>query len=186
MKIIILTPFTDDSQLKKDTKPFVDFVTDKGHKAHVIGTAPKKTSKDGEDQDFAVSISNEIKNADAVIITPSITGIELGGVISLALQHRKTTLAFYEKQKPESILFSATNLISCVKFDAKTANDLETVMKPFLNDIKKKKLLYRFNLMLSREMNVFLSHKSRENGVSKADYVRTLIFRDMGMQEDAQ
>jgi hypothetical protein len=55
-------------------------------------------------------------------------------------------------------------------------------MKPFFTDIKKKKLLYRFNLMLSREMNIFLGQRSREHGVSKADYVRTLIFKDMGVQ----
>lgn len=181
MKIVILTPFTEQSQIQKDTQAFVDVCTQKGHKTHIVCTSPQKTV-DGED--YAISISNEIKNADAVIITPNITGIELGGCVSLSMQHRKSTLLCYGKEKPESILFNSTNLVTMVKYTEKTKNELESVMKPFFTDIKKKKLLYRFNLMLSREMNIFLSHRSREHGVSKADYVRTLIFKDMGVETE--
>ncbi len=182
MKIVILTPFTKSAEIQKDTKAFVDFCTQKGHKVNIVSTsAPQKETS--EDTEYTISISNEIKNADAVIITASISGIELGGCLSLALQHRKSTLLCYTKKKPESVLFASTNMITMVKCDDKTMNNLEEVMKPFFSDTKKKKLLYRFNLMLSREMNIFLSKKSRENGVSKADYVRQLITRDLGQEE---
>lgn len=185
MRIIILTPQTEASQLKRDTKPLIDFITNKGHKADVVSVAQKKTARAGEDSDYAFSISNEIKNADAVIITPGLAGIELGICISLCLQHRKTTLVGYDRVKPESSLIAATNMISYFKFNEKSLGELEQVMKPFFTDIRKKKLLYRFNLMLSREMNVFLGQRSREHGVSKADYVRTLILRDMGVSDAA-
>lgn len=184
MKIVILTHSSESAQIKKDTKVFVDFIEKKGHKAEIISTEPKKKMAESDLQEFTISISNEIKNADAVIITPNITNIELGGCISLCMQHRKTTLVYYERVKPESILFASSNLVKMVKYSEKIGADLETVMKPFFTDIKKKKLLYRFNLMLSREMNVFLSHRSREHGVSKADYVRQLIFKDMGVAEE--
>lgn len=183
MRIVILTPANEQSQIKKETKPLEDFITAKGHKADVLSITPKK-SKSDEESDFAISISNEIKNADAVVIIPGMSGIELGICISLCLQHRKTTLVGYERVKPETSLIASTNLITMFKYNDKTVEDLEQIMKPFFSDIKKKKLLYRFNLMLSREMNIFLSHRSREHGVSKADYVRQLIFRDMGVQED--
>lgn len=179
MKLVILTPFTNKTDIAKDTKAFVDFCTKKGHKPNVVSTAMPSSA----DEDYAVSISNEIKNADAVIITPSISGIELGGCISLALQHRKNTLLCYSKTKPESILFSSSHLITMIKWTDKTKDQLDEIMRPFFNDTKKKKLLYRFNLMLSREMNIFLDRKSRDHAVSKADYVRQLVLKDMGSEE---
>ncbi|MCX7996630.1 MAG: hypothetical protein N2691_02605 [Patescibacteria group bacterium] len=184
MRIIILAPQTEASQLKRDTKPLIDFITEKGHKADIVSITAKKSLKAGEDQDYAFSISNEIKNADAIIIIPGLGGIELGICMSLCLQHRKTTLVGYDRVKPESPLIAATNMISFFKYNEKSLGELEQVMKPFFTDIRKKKLLYRFNLMLSREMNLFLGKRSRENAVSKADYVRTLILKDMGMAEE--
>lgn len=75
-------------------------------------------------------------------------------------------------------------MITFVKYTEKAMEEMETILKPFFTDIKKKRLLYRFNLMLSREMNIFLGHRSREHGVSKADYVRQLIVRDLGTTEE--
>lgn len=179
MKILIVTPHTSPSEIKKDAAPYATIIEKKGHKVNVVSTRQKSG-----DDDYAVSISNEIKNADAVIVPPSIVGIELGGIISLALQHRKSTMLVYNDTKPESILFSATHLITMIKFDGKDTDSLEAEFKPFFTDVRKKKLLYRFNLMLSREMNAFLSSRSREQGVSKADYVRQLVLKDMGQSEE--
>ncbi|MFW5703455.1 MAG: hypothetical protein ACOCXQ_01340 [Patescibacteria group bacterium] len=180
MKLVILTPYTKKADITNDTKPFVDFCEKKGHKTNIVSTATPQAG----DEEGAISVSNEIKNADAVIVTSSISGIELGGCISLALQHRKSTLLFYTKSKPESVLFGSSNLITMEKWNDKAAKNLNEIMKPFFSDTKKKKLLYRFNLMLSREMNIYLSRKSRDTGVSKADYVRQLISYDMRNDKD--
>lgn len=182
MRIVILTPETDQSQIKKDFNPLINYIESKNHKADVVTVTPKKTISNSEESDFSISISNEIKNADAVILGPGLTGIELGICISLCMQHRKTTLVLYERTKPESVLLGSTNMISMVKYNTKAIDDLEDILKPFFTDIKKKRLLYRFNLMLSREMNIFLGQRSREHGVSKADYVRQLIVRDLGQE----
>ncbi len=175
MKILMLTPFTESSDITKDTKSLVEFCEKKGHRTAIVSTATPAT----DDDEGTISISNEIKNADAVVISPSVSGIELGGCISLALQHRKSTLLLYTKSKPQSVLFSSSHLINPVKWDATAEKNLEEIMKPFFSDTRKKKLLYRFNLMLSREMNLFLGKRSREYGVSKADFVRQLITHDM-------
>lgn len=175
MKILILTPYTNQADITKDTKSLVDFCAKKAHKTNIVSTATPVTG----DEDGSISISNEIKNADAVVITPNVSGIELGGCISLALQHRKSTMLLYTKTKPQSVLFSSSHLINPVKWDERAEQNLEEIMKPFFSDTKKKKLLYRFNLMLSSEMNIFLGKKSREYGVSKADYVRQLITHDL-------
>jgi hypothetical protein len=184
MRIVILTPQTDQSQIKKDFNPLIHFIESKNHKADVVTITPKKTISNADEQDFSVSISNEIKNADAIILASGLNGIELGICISLCMQHRKTTLVLYERTKPESILLSATNMITFVKYNDKAMEEMESILKPFFTDIKKQRLLYRFNLMLSREMNIFLGQRSRENGVSKADYVRQLIVRDIGSIEE--
>ncbi len=184
MRIVILTPQTDQSQIKAEYADLISYIESKNHKAEPVSVTPKRTITNSEEQDFSVSISNEIKNSDAVILTPGMSGVELGICISLCMQHRKTTLVLYDRIKPESILLGSTNMISMVKYNEKTLVELDQVMKPFFTDIKKKRLLYRFNLMLSREMNIFLGHRSREHGVSKADYVRQLIVKDMGVVEE--
>lgn len=184
MRIVILTPQTDQSQIKETFSPLISYIESKNHKSDIVSISPKKSVSSAEEQDFSLSISNEIKNADAIILAPGLSGVELGICISLSMQHRKTTLVLYDRIKPESILLGSSNMISMVKYSDKIFNELDQLMKPFFTDIKKKRLLYRFNLMLSREMNIFLGHSSREHGVSKADYVRQLILKDMGVSEE--
>ena len=56
---------------------------------------------------------------------------------------------------------------------------IETILAGFFKTVAKQRLLYRFNFMMSREMDGFVREKAKNNGMSKADYIRTLILQDM-------
>lgn len=177
MNVAIFSHSSSLEDSKHDLKNIISVTERKDNTVHIIQTvAPSSGSTH---QDYSTSISNKVKTADAVIIPHTIRGIELGGCISIALQHRKPMFIFYEKQKPDSILFQASNLIMMEEYTKNSIQELDTILKPFFETIKKKRLLYRFNLMLSKEMNLFLESMSKRHGISKADYLRQLIQKEI-------
>jgi TPP-dependent 2-oxoacid decarboxylase len=126
------------------------------------------------------TISAEIKQADGVIIEASRPTLDIGRFIATALQYHKPVLILYQGELPDVLADDTHTLVTIKEYEEPKHDHLEQkILSSFLTKVEKKKLLYRFNLMLSKEMNMYLMDKAKTKGVSKADYIRTLITDDM-------
>jgi TPP-dependent 2-oxoacid decarboxylase len=124
-------------------------------------------------------ISYEIKKADALIAEVTQSSLGVGRFISLALEYRKPVLLLYSRYIPRAFVYDPTRLISLKKYFLSKPRELERKIINFIQKVNKKKLTYRFNLMLTKEMNEYLTVASSHKNLSKADYLRNLISEKM-------
>lgn len=122
------------------------------------------------------SVSKKIKVADAMVVEGTTLTVETSRFISFALQCRLPVLLLYRKNNPQAQIFESSRFLTLKKYSPES---LETILQSFFRKITKKQLLYRFNLMLSKEMDAFVMDRSNSRQVSKADYIRDLIHKDM-------
>ena len=122
------------------------------------------------------SMIEQIKKSDVVIAEASSLTAEISRLISVSLQHHIPTLVLYQKQNPEMYVFESSRLLTLKQYTQKT---VEEIIKKYFSQASRKQLRYRFNLMLSKEINMHVMDKSKDNKMSKADYVRKLILADM-------
>jgi hypothetical protein len=125
-----------------------------------------------------------INRSDALVIEGSTKEADFGPFINVAMQQHKPTLLLHTSPISKSWMFSASRLIIVKQYSPKQIDELERLLKEFFDGVKKKKLIYRFNIMLNKEINTFLMDKAKDEGVSKADYIRQLIANDMDRTEE--
>lgn len=126
-----------------------------------------------------ITLMSEIKQTDGVIFESSIPSFNQGRYLTLALQSHKPILLLYKNSLPTEFANEQNRLITTQMYEDESHINVDTAFKEFLKLVKKQRLLYRFNLMISKDLNSYLMDRARENGVSKADYIRQLIVQDM-------
>lgn len=117
-----------------------------------------------------------IKLCDAVVVESTHSSIGVGYIISYALEQHKNVLALYQKS-PHAVLLGEINRLLVLKeYDIRKENVLRHDLKYFLEKTQEKILKYRFNMMIDQSLNDFLGRESSKLHISKADYVRQLLF----------
>lgn len=139
-----------------------------------ISDADDKSSK-------LAQITREIKKSDALVVEASTTNFDLGRLMTLAIFQHKPLLILQEKGKEQGIDLGANRLVNNKSYVLKKITDLEKKLEDFMKAVKKQRLTYRFNLMLSRDINSYLMDQAKEKSISKADYIRSLIIQDMNV-----
>lgn len=124
-------------------------------------------------------ITAKIKACDIVIAETTQSSTGVGRYIGVALQYHKPVLVLYTTYPPRALLADPTRLITIKKYNPHSIKVLEAKLHQFFIQAENKLYTYRFNIMLSNEINEYLHDKSKENNVSKADYLRNLIVNDM-------
>lgn len=175
MYIVFLAPETSKSADKTHFQDICDKI--KASKNTVYDGAFPIDS--GKHEDHSSQLTKEIKKADAIIVEATQSNFNLGRLITLALQQHKPVLMLQKEDKSSPIVIGSSRLISVKPYS--TIADVEEIMRDFFKIAKKQRLTYRFNLMLSRDIDVYLSEQARSQGLSKADYIRELIVKDMGL-----
>lgn len=127
-------------------------------------------------------LSQEIKKADALVVEATESNFELGRFITLALQQHKPVLMLQKETMSAPLLLGSSRLVSLETYNPKDKVKMSQILLSFFKTVAKQRLLYRFNFMMSREMNGFLMTRAQEHGMSKADYIRTLILQDMDVK----
>lgn len=172
MKIMFLAPPIQEGKVPTEYTEIIEAAKKLGHSLE-NGYLMKDGFTLGQ---YHNAVSKAIKISDAVVVDGTTLTVETSRFISFALQCRLPVLLLYKKNNPQAQIFEASRFLSLKKYDA---DSLERILQSFFKKITKKQLLYRFNLMLSREMDSFVMEKSQGKKVSKADYIRDLILRDM-------
>lgn len=174
---IIFIP-SEIAQDKKLNETIVSFCTSQGHKVF-DATIDEKSTPDDVKKKINDLIA-EIKQTDAIIFEVTQPSFNQGRYLTLALQNHKSILLLYrDNLSSEFVSTEQSRLISTYEYQKNDTISLENGIKEFIKLVKKQRLLYRFNLMISKDLNSYLMDKSREQGVSKADYLRNLIVQDM-------
>lgn len=173
MKIVFLAPLARENTTTDGYSLIVKSIERRGHV--VLNMAVEKA---GEDR---AARSKRIVNVmqdkpHAVIVEATIINPEMSVLISRALQYHIPTLLLYRDNNPDVMVFEPSRFLTLRKYTQKT---LEDRIEMFLRRIKKDRLIYRFNLMLNRELGAYVMDQSKKRKVSKADYIRSLILSDM-------
>jgi len=126
-------------------------------------------------------ITREIKKSDALVVEASMTNFDLGRLMTLAIFQHKPLLLLQVKGNVQNVDLGANRLVNSKTYTLNKGADLEKKLEDFMKAVKKQRLTYRFNLMLSRDINTYLMEQAQEKGISKADYIRSLIIQDMNV-----
>ncbi len=146
---------------------------------HTVWNATLSSNPDQKSSKDAATLTKEIKKADALVVEATESNFELGRFITLALQQHKPVLMLQNENKIVPLLLGSSRLVSLETYKAGNKKEMDQILSGFFKTVAKQRLLYRFNFMMSREMDAFVRDKAKENGMSKADYIRTLIMTDM-------
>jgi hypothetical protein len=172
MNILFLAPAVNKTNIPSDYKHIVDAC--KSYTHSIIDGYLKKDTE--SPQDRYKRLVSDMRKAEAMIVEGTTLTVETSRLITLALQLHLPVLLVYTKNNPETSVFETSRLLSLKKYDSKT---LGKVLEKFFRQVDKQRLLYRFNLMLSKDLGAYVLDRSRKHKVSKADYIRSLILRDM-------
>jgi hypothetical protein len=146
---------------------------------HSIWETTLSSNPDQKSSKDAATLTKEIKKADALVVEATESNFELGRFITLALQQHKPVLMLQNENKIVPLLLGSSRLVSLETYRDDNKKEMNNLLSGFFKTVAKQRLLYRFNFMMSREMDAFVRDKAKENGMSKADYIRTLIMTDM-------
>jgi hypothetical protein len=124
-------------------------------------------------------LMNEIKKSDAVVIESTESNFEMGRFTTLALLQHKPVLMLQKDKYVAPLVLGESRLVTQTSYIPGDAKEMKNILANFFKVVAKQRLLYRFNFMMSREMNAFVGEKAQESGVSKADYIRSLISEVM-------
>lgn len=152
------------SQIKKYKHALVDGSFD--------SNTPKKAQ-------HIANATREIKRSDAIIIEATETNFDLGRLLTLTVLQHKPVLIFQLKGKGEHLELGSNRLVVYKKYIPEKKEDIGKSIQSFMKVVEQQRLTYRFNLMLSKNINTYLMDSAQQRGISKADYIRNLIFSDM-------
>lgn len=120
-----------------------------------------------------------VKKADAIVVEATEVTFDMGRLMTLAIFQHKPLLILQRKGKTQDIELGANRLVNNKTYDETKLSELDRKLEDFMKAVQKQRLTYRFNLMLSRDINGYLMEQAAEKGISKADYIRSLIIQDM-------
>lgn len=172
MNILFLAPAVDKKKMPADYKLIVECA--QSYKHSITDGFIKKDTE--SPQVRYKRLVKDLRKVDAMIVEGTVLTVETSRLITLALQVHLHVLLLYKKNNPETSVFESSRLLTLKKYDEKS---LGKIMEKFFMQVDKQRLLYRFNLMLSKDMGAYVLDKSRRSKVSKADYIRRLILKDM-------
>lgn len=119
-----------------------------------------------------------IKNADAVVLECSDDSSAIGKQMILALENGIPVLLLSTNEDIDNTFISAKhkNLIHKSIYDLK---NVEKILKKFFDWVDKNSKTARFNLVLDKKLDIYLSDKAKTNNTSKTEEIRRLIKLDM-------
>lgn len=183
MKLVFVASLAGKESLNQSYKKIVSICRDLNHEVfddyvtQHTQDALERASVNNLKETYK-KITAEIKASDAVIAETTQSSLGVGRYIGTALQYHKPILVLYRNYLPRTLVFDPTRLITIKKYSIEDEKRLKEILQKFATTAEKKKLTYRFNFMIDKNMNNYLEFKSKKEGISKADYMRKLISSD--------
>lgn len=184
MKVYFHCSLIGKEKYLKEYKAIVESIQELKHEVfsdHILKKDYKSLLQESENEIYR-DIENKkklIKACDAVVVESTYPSIGVGYIIAYALEQHKSVLVLY-LQSPHAMLLSEKNrLLTIKKYNIANRKALLRDLKLFLEQSHKKILKYRFNMMIDQSLNDLLSQEVGRLNISKANYVRQLIFEKL-------
>lgn len=188
MKIYITASIRLTDESMKDINNLVKHLESKGHnvnKYKLAGDYAKKQSFDeGDLSEYHKKMMNSIKQCDVVIADISTKSSGLGYEVAIALQERKPILALFRgRPQDHSSLSLSSNPSKLLKLRNYTPETINQVAEDFLKEAKEQ-IDTKFILIISPEIDKYLSWASDERRMHKAQLVRNAVEEMMAKDKD--
>jgi nucleoside 2-deoxyribosyltransferase len=144
-----------------------------------------KQNAKGEALDWASIYASNLENiakADVIIAETSYDTFGVGYQVALAVQQKKPVLLLRHK-KATLDAFARGIVDSWVKFSEYDEDNVDAIIKHFLdeNDITTKDM--RFNFFIDRQIYNYLRWSSQKTGKTKAEVLRELVVREIDKKD---
>jgi nitrogenase subunit NifH len=183
MKVFFLASIAVSKELRSSYLDVVSILESEGHKVnakHSFITPEelvKKSQKSNEER--AKDLLREMLTSDCVVFEGTRPSTGGGYYLSMALQKSIPVLFLIQEEYKGLYLASSNRLLKIKQYSPTNKKKLREIIQNFFAFAGKKRLSSRFNLMISDSMDDFLNAISKGNGVSKADYIRDLVYDEM-------
>lgn len=173
----------------EDLRYFVRLIREEGHSLSLDWIEPSyanmvKYGHDGMDWSVVYQDTIEaITRSDVVIGDASGQSFSVGYQVAAAIRMKKPILLLHEEQKAKLPFASGVKEANVV-FKTFNKNNLEKLVKDFLeeNDIKTKDM--RFNFFIDRHIYNYLRWASHKTGKTKAEVLRTLVQKEIERKDE--
>lgn len=184
MKIFFNASIAGKEKYGKDYEVIIRALQELGHEIiHTHVTQGECITKDiklrKKHQKYSSSIKNLLNKAEVMVVESSYPSISVGYLISIALYQHKPTLVLYQHNPHRLLVGDSSRFMTLKSYNPNNYPKLVATIHNFLEATRKKSLKFRFNLMLDETMNNILASKSRTYQISKADYIRQLIEKNL-------
>jgi len=188
MKIYFNSSLAGKDKYIKEFKTIIKTCKDLGHEIYADHVMKRnyrevnKQSREDHENDFQTA-REEINKSDAMIVEASISSIGVGHTMTVALQSNKNVLILTQKT-PHGLLIGDPNRLLIIKKYNPKNNNLKPIINDFIKIIEKRLLVIRFNLMIGQEQKDYLEKAAKKLNISKSDFVRRLINKEISLEED--
>ena len=121
-----------------------------------------------------------IKKVQAVVLEATAQTSGLGQQLEIALLNNVPVLVLTKNRKTNFGNFVNPDKKFLVIVKKYNNDNLEKLIKEFIEQIGNNYSVARFNLVIDKELNIYLEDKAKRNKTSKTEEIRKLIIEDMG------
>jgi len=185
MKIFFLSAITAVQKYKKEFEEIISITSALGCdivSGHVLEITPTELEAKNthELKTRYEALIKTMKTCEAVIFEGTIPSTGCGHFLTIALQNHIPVLFLNQNRYTGLMIRDANRILKVKTYNTKDHKDLELTIKKFIQFAKGKKLRTRFNIMIDDSIENHLDYIAKARNVSRADYVRSLIYEDIG------
>lgn len=183
MKVFFLASIAVDPNLRDAYRSIIRLLDEEGqhvsakHSLSLPSEVEKMSQENNEHR--AKKLLKEMLRSDCVVFEGTMPTTGGGYYLNSALQRSLPVLYLSQEEYKGLYLASSNRLLKLKQYDPSNLIGLRKIIKDFIRFTNKKRLNNRFNLMISDTMDNFLNKVSKDYGISKADFIRDLIYRSM-------
>ncbi len=183
MKIYFLASVAANNKLRLSFKNIVSLLKKEGDvvnvKESLTSTSRIKKNSVAINEARAKKLMRSMISSDCIVFEGTHPTTGGGYYLSLALQKNIPVLFLSQEEYRGLYLASYNRLLKIEKYSPNDKVHLKKIIKDFVKFVKRKGAEKRFNLMINEDIHNFLDKTAKENGVSKADLIRSYIYLEM-------
>jgi len=122
---------------------------------------------------------NAIKISQAVVLEGTIPTAGVGQQLEISLSNKIPVLLITQTKNTDLGKFTSLDKQKLITVKTYNLNNINSILKDFVNLVNKNHLDARFNLVINKELNNYLENKAKLKKTSKTEEIRSLIIEDM-------
>lgn len=183
MKVFFLSSIASDQRLKAIYTKIIDKLSNSGNDVlykHVFESPAKVEKLSPSDlESRAKKLYTQMLQCEGLVFEGTQSSTGAGFLLSQALQKNIPTLFLTQEKYSGLYLADPNRLLLLKRYYPDDLSGLYKIIEKYLRFAQNKRLSNRFNLMINDSMNDFISNKASRMNISKADYIRNLVYKEM-------